>query len=162
LALALALAGDAPGARAIADGAASRFPEDTLLNKHSLPIVYAAIELQRGRPLQAIELLRPAEPYELATAPFVRGLAYLRAGAGAEAVTEFQKIVSRPFIQPLLPEHPLARLGLARAYALSGDVDQSRKWYEDFLERWKDADPDVPVLLEAKREYAALLAKRVN
>ena len=87
---------------------------------------------------------------------YVRGQALLRGGKGAEAAHEFQRIVDRRLIDPTSPLKPLARLGLARAYASQGDTDRARAAYEDFLARWKDADPDVPILKEAKAEYAKL------
>lgn len=82
-----------------------------------------------------------------------------RAGQGAKAVPEFQKIVDNPGIAPLAPYHALAPLYLARAHALAGDRDQARNWYERFFERWKDADPDVPILKDARAEYARLTAR---
>jgi tetratricopeptide (TPR) repeat protein len=106
-------------------------------------------------------LLRTAIPYELGGAAglatiYVRGQAYLRAGAGEEAVTEFQKILGHKGIAPVALLHPLARLGLARAHALAGDTAGARRAYQDFLALWKDADPDIPILQEAQAEYAKL------
>ena len=163
-AAALAQAGDLPQAAKLCDEDAKEFPEDTILNQAVLPSARALIEISRGNAPAAVELLRGAAPYEMGTGPgaanlfpaYVRGLAYLRARQGPEAVQEFQKILNNPGIS-LGSELPaLARLGLARGYALTGDKDKSRQAYQDLLALWKDADPDLPVLKEAKAEYAKL------
>jgi tetratricopeptide (TPR) repeat protein/predicted Ser/Thr protein kinase len=91
---------------------------------------------------------------------FIRGTAYLRARAGARAVPEFQRIIDHPEIAPYSPLHSVARLGLARAYVLAGDAVNARGAYQDFLARWKEADPDVPILVEARAEYARLAAEK--
>ncbi len=158
---ALALAGDIEQAEALADDLAKRFPTHTLLQARGLPIVRSIIEIQRDNPAGAIKLLEPASPYELGgpgglTVIYVRGRAYLSAGAGPEAAAEFQKILDHRGVAPVLSFYPLAHLGLARAYALSGDTAKSRRFYQDFFALWKDADPEVPILEEAKSEYAKL------
>jgi len=155
---ALAFCAQSGQAQALADDLAKRWPADTLLNAAELPLSRAAIELNRGNAAQAIELLRSAWPYERwrPRMTYLRGLAYLRAGKGAEAAVEFQKIAGPKGARPTWPEHALAYLGLARAYALAGDVAKSRKAYKDVLALWKDADPDISVLREAKSEYAKL------
>ena len=84
---------------------------------------------------------------------YVRGIAYLRAGAAPQAVAEFQRIVDHPGSAPESPLHPLARVQQARAYAAVGDVAHARAAYQDFLAAWKDGDPDVPILQAARREY---------
>jgi tetratricopeptide (TPR) repeat protein len=132
-----------------------------------MPVTRAAEDDVRGDPRAAIESLRQAAPYEMAAAGprpvttpysaiYVRGLAYLRAGQGREAAAEFQKILDHPGVSPVSSVRALAVLGLARAYALAGDTAKARKSYQDFLALWKDADPDIPILREAKAEYAAL------
>ena len=88
--------------------------------------------------------------------PYTRGQAYLKLRKGAEAAAEFQKILDHRGWDPISYLYPLAHLGLARAAALTGDVAGSRKAYQDFLALWKDADADLPILIEAKKEYAAL------
>jgi tetratricopeptide (TPR) repeat protein len=108
--------------------------------------------------------LEAAAPYEMGSPPlgasywpmYVRGEAYLRLRNGAKAATEYQKILDRHGIDPTSQLYPLARLGLARAYALQGDTAKAKAAYQDFFAAWKDADPDVPVLKEAKAEYAKL------
>ncbi len=87
---------------------------------------------------------------------YLRGLAYLKAKQGKEAVVEFQQVIDRKGVFPTWIAHPMARLDLARAYALQGDTPAARKAYQDFFALWKDADPDVPVLIAAKAEYAKL------
>jgi serine/threonine protein kinase/tetratricopeptide (TPR) repeat protein len=161
VAIALALAGDAKGAQQTIDGLNRRYPADTLLNRVSGPVVSAILSTNRGTPAAAIESLRTATPYEFGGAIgmfpiYVRGLAYLRAKQGAEAAAEFQKFVDHPGIAPEFQEHSLANLGLARAAALTGEQAKARKAYQDFFALWKDADPDISVLKEAKAEYAKL------
>jgi outer membrane protein assembly factor BamD (BamD/ComL family) len=109
-------------------------------------------------PAKAVEDLEPARPTEFnSLLPiYERGLAYLRWGRGAEAATEFQKILAHRTIASLSLTHPLSQLGLARAYVLQGDTAKARAAYQDFLALWKDADPDVPILIQAKAEYAKL------
>ncbi|MBI3665968.1 MAG: hypothetical protein HY236_07045, partial [Acidobacteria bacterium] len=158
-ALALALAGDSAQAQKIIDELARRYPSDTLLNAVSLPTAHAAAEIHRGAAEKAAELLRPATPYDLSNAfggmpVYLRGQGYLRARAGAEAAAQFQKILDHRGALPFL--YPLAHLGAARAWELAGDTAKSKKLYQDFLALWKDADADVPVLKEAKQEYAKL------
>jgi eukaryotic-like serine/threonine-protein kinase len=136
-----------------------RHPKDTVLNKIMLPLVQARIELQRGNPAQAVQLLETTRPYEgyvLFQIASLRGQAYLNQQRGAEAATEFQKILDHRGSQPTSPLFSLAQLGLARAAALSGDTSKARKAYQDFFALWKDADPDIRVLQEARREHEKL------
>jgi eukaryotic-like serine/threonine-protein kinase len=161
VAVALAMIGDVSRAQTIVDDLSHRFPDDTLLHQVSIPCVRALIEISRKKPDVAIEVLQAATPYELGGSQFprpsyLRGLAYLQARRGAEAATEFQKIIDHPGIDPTIPEHSLAKLGLGRAYALSGDTAKAKAAYQDFFALWKDADPDVPILKEARAEYAKL------
>jgi serine/threonine protein kinase/tetratricopeptide (TPR) repeat protein len=160
-AIALAMSGDGKRAQIIIDDLGRRFPDDTILHQVSIPIVQALIALQNNAPDKAIAALQAATPYELganqALLPiYVRGLAYLRAKRGAEAVAEFQKIVDHRAIAPTVSEHSLTKLGLGRAYAITGDATKAKAAYQDFFALWKDADPDVPILKEAKAEYAKL------
>jgi len=157
-ALILAQAGDSARAQAVVDDLAKRRPTDTLLNETDLPQARAAIAISRGNGAAAEEAVRPARRYEktqFGTA-YLRGLAYLKSKQGKEAAAEFQQVIGRDGIFPLWLAHPMARLDLARAYALQGDVPAARKAYQDFFALWKDADPDVPVLIAAKAEYAKL------
>jgi eukaryotic-like serine/threonine-protein kinase len=156
-ALPLALCGDASTAQKVADETSKQYPVHALWNAVYLPSIRAAAELSRNQPEKAVELLQPAAPYERAymSPVYLRGLAYLRARKGAEAVTEFQKIVDHKGANWGV-YYPLSYVGLARAAALAGDTARSRKAYQDFLALWKDADSDLPILTEAKAEYAKL------
>jgi len=161
VAVALAMTGDVSRSQAIADDLGHRFPDDTLLHQVSIPCVRALIELNRKNPDAAIRSLQAATPYELGAAQglfpiYIRGLAYLQAKRGAEAAAEFQKIADHRGIAPTAPEHSLAKLGLGRAYVMTGDTSKARAAYQDFFALWKDADPDIPILKEAKAEYAKL------
>jgi tetratricopeptide (TPR) repeat protein len=165
-ALALALCGEAAGAEKLAGETSKRFPNGTLWNAVQLPEIRAAIEIQRGQPAKAVELLASASPYERAypEAVYLRGLAYLRLRKGVEAAAEFRKILDHKGASWgstwRFPNwglyYSLSYLGLARGSALAGDTAKARKAFQDFFTLWKDADPDIPILLEAKKEYAAL------
>ena len=156
---ALATCGAFSEAQTIVAELIRRHPKDTELNKIMLPLVQARIELQRGNAGQAIQLLettRPYEGYALFQIAYLRGQAYLSQQNGAGAATEFQKILDHRGSQPTSPLYALAQLGLARAAALSGDMAKARKAYQDFFALWKDADPDLPVLQDARLEYEKL------
>jgi len=165
-AIALGLAGDSSQATRLAADLAKRFPEDTIVQFYYLPTIHAAVALQEGSATKAIEALVPVAPYELGSAAqivsialypiYLRGEGYLATHQGSAAVAEFQKILDRPGVVANEPIGALAHLGLARACALSGENVKSRTAYQDFLKLWKDADPDIPVLKEAKAEYAKL------
>ena len=163
-ALALARAEDRSRAMTLADELNKKFPSDTMLQRYWLPTIHAAIELARKNPPAAIEALRSAS-YELgnytpgfgALYPvYMRGQAYLAMRQGQEAAVEFQKFLDHRFISLNSPLGVLAHLGLGRAYALGGDTGKARTAYQDFLALWKDADPDIPILKQAKAEYAKL------
>jgi len=158
-AMAMAILGDLRQGEALASDVARSFPKDMWVNDVGLPFLHAGLELQRGNPAKAIEALRPAIPYERSMwgVPFLRGQAYLKAGAGSEAVAQFQKEIEyRGGISVNHPWQALAHLYLGRAWALAGDKKKSRRAYQDFLALWKDADPDIPILQAAKSEYAKL------
>ena len=157
----LATCGEVNQAQTQAEKLAQLYPNDTRFNGIWLPLIRAAIELQRNNPARAIQFLEPATRYEAAAdfqPQYFRGLSYLRLGKGAEAAAEFQKIVDRKGQGDLLVStlYPLAHLGLARALSLSGDAARARKAYEDFFALWRDADSDLPILIEAKKEYAKM------
>jgi serine/threonine protein kinase/tetratricopeptide (TPR) repeat protein len=160
-ALALALAGDAVRAQTVADELGKRFPEDTIVQFNYLPSVHAQIALSHNAASKAIEALQAAAAYDMGTAVnttfyplVVRGEAYLVAHKGGEAAAAFQTILDHRGIVLNEPIGALAHLGLARAYAMTGDTVKSKSAYQDFLTLWKDADPDIPILKEAKAEYA--------
>jgi len=158
IALARAWAGDGSQARKLTEELSEKYPVDTRLQQVQLPNVRAVLEIRRGNPSAAVELLQSAAPYERTleglSAAYTRGQAYLKLERGTEAAAEFQKILDNPGVFPLDFIHAIARLGLARAKAMAGDEAAARKHYQDFLALWKDADPDIPILLEAKAEYA--------
>jgi eukaryotic-like serine/threonine-protein kinase len=168
-ALALALAGDSSQTQRLADDLEKSFPEDTSVRFSYLPVLRALLALNHRQPSKGIELLEIAAPYELGTPRsnlqgffgalypvYVRGEAYLAAHQGAEAAAEFKKILDHRGIVISDPIGALARLQLGRAYAMSGDTLKAKAAYQDFLTLWKDADPDIPILKEAKAEYAKL------
>jgi tetratricopeptide (TPR) repeat protein len=167
--LALALAGELSQAESFADKVARRFPTDTVLNTRDLPSIRAIIDLKRGDPAKAVERLKAAAPYELGGpgpgglfSIYLRGQAYLQAGASMEAAAEFQKIIDHPGVAPSSPLHALTHLALGQARKLAGDTAAARRAYQDFLALWKDADPDLPILREAKAEYAKLEASETS
>jgi tetratricopeptide (TPR) repeat protein len=159
--IAQSMAGDVRQATATADELSKRFPTDTFVNSVWVPSIRGQIEINRGNPGKAIELLRAASPYEFGLFPrmlptYIRGQAYLRARQGKEAVAEFQKVLDHRGSCQASPYCALSHLQLARARALSGDTAGARNAYQDFFAIWKDADPDIPILKEAKAEYAKL------
>ena len=162
-ALALALIGDAVRARALSNDLSKRFPEDTIVQFNYLPTLNAQLALNRSDASKAIEALQSGAPYELGSPGigdlhpvYARGEAYLAVHQGSEAAAEFQKIIDHRGIVVNAAIGALAHLGLARAYVLQGDTEKARTKYEDFLTLWRDADPDIPILKQAKAEYAKL------
>src|SRR6266545_1714075 len=157
--LALALCGEVSQAQSLVDELAKQYPQFTIVNGIWLPPIRAALELHHNNAAQALTELQAASRYEAAGEfwpQYVRGLANLKLGKGSEAAVEFQKIVAGRSLAPMSALYPLAHLGLARAATLQGDAAKARKAYEDFFALWKDADGDIPVLLEAKKEYEKL------
>jgi tetratricopeptide (TPR) repeat protein len=169
-ALALARGGDVATAEKLVDALNQEFPLDTLMQNYWLPTVRAAIALQRHDSAKAIAILRASAPYELADPPpfsvgtmypaYLLGQAYLSSGNGSGngelAAAEFQKILDHPGVIVNFPLSALSHLGLGRARALSGDAAGARTAYQDFFALWKDADSDIPILKQAKAEYAKL------
>jgi len=168
-ALALAFSQDFRQAQTLTDDLEKRFPEDTCVRFSYLPVLRAQLALGHGDPSAAVEVLQAAVPNELGTQRstiharfgalypiYARGEAYLAQGRGSEAVLEFQNILRHPGIVISDPVGGLARLQLGRAFALLGEVSKARSAYEDFLALWKDADLDIPVVKQAKIEYAKL------
>ena len=160
-----AITGDTPRSQKIAEDLAHRFPTDTLLNNVYIPMAQALADLQHNQPAQAIAHLQVAVPYEFGASGnggahldvnFVLGEAFLQLKDGANAAAEYQKILAHRGIDPLDLSYNLSHLGLGRAYALQGNTAQAKAAYQDFFGAWKDADSDVPVLKEAKAEYAKL------
>jgi len=159
--LALTLADDDSPAQAAAKQLEAGHPEDTIVQYIYLPPIRAQISLNRGNIANAIQELKDAASYELgaeggiALYPvYIRGKAYLAARRGAEAAAEFQKILDHPGVVLMGPIGALAHLQLGRAYAMQGETAKARASYNDFLTLWKDADPGIPILKQAKAEYA--------
>jgi DNA-binding winged helix-turn-helix (wHTH) protein/tetratricopeptide (TPR) repeat protein len=166
-ALALALIGDAVDAQRIVADLNRRFPEGTFIQYYYGPAIRAALALREGKPDDAIANLHAVGSYEMAVnevssaspvliPAYVRGEALLSARRGSQAAAEFQKVLEHPGYVLTFVTGALARLGLARAYVLSGESVKARAAYQDFLTLWKDADPDILVLKQAQAEYAAL------
>lgn len=162
--LALARIGDGSRAETLVGGLAQSDPSSIVLMDYWLPVVRSAIQLSQGNPARAVRLLEVAAPYELGNpSPFgnlypvyVRGQAYLLAHDGRAAAAEFQKFIDHPGIVLNYPTGALAFLQLGRAEAMSGDTAKARKAYQDFFALWEGADADIPILKEAKTEYAKL------
>ena len=165
-ALVLARTGDVASAQAMANALEERFPANVELRSYWLPSIRAAIALDRGEPAEALKALKPAAPYEIAYPrpqleggsllypAYLRGQAYLLLHQANEAATEFGKFIDHRPLVVNCPLGALARLWLARAYAMQRDDVQARATYNDFFTLWKDADPHIPVLQQAKAEYA--------
>ena len=167
-ALTLARSGDPAQAEKLANKLNREFPLDTMMQGYLLPTIRAAIELNKNHPQRAVEILQTTVPYELGFATlgvisfgnlypaYVRGEAYLKAGQGQQAATEFQKLIKHRGIVANFVTGALAHLQLGRAQAMSGDKEAARTSYRDFFTLWKDADLDIPILAQAKAEYAKL------
>jgi tetratricopeptide (TPR) repeat protein len=160
----LAQTGDAARSQKFAQELCGRYPENTLLNKVWVPFSAALWNLQRNQPAQALSALDVAVPYEFGTGPgtsgyainFLRAEAFLRLKDGAKAAAEYQEILKHRGTDPLNAMYNLSHLGLGRAYALQGNTTEAKSAYQDFFAAWKDADPEIPVLKQAKIEYANL------
>ncbi len=165
-ALTLARLGESARAKTIAAELEKSYPSQTVLKVYWLPTIKAAIELRANNPAQALVSLEAASPYELGEPQqlqlgtiypaYIRGQAQLLAHNGHAAAAEFQKFLDHRGIVINFPLGALAHLGLARAYSLSGDTAKAKSSYQDFFSLWKNADPDIPILKEAKAEYARL------
>jgi len=163
-AMALARAGDTTRSNKLIEDLAREFPTDTLLGSVWLPVARATNRTRADQAGQAVDTLEASVPYEFGGPPdgasywpiYVRGEAYLHLHNGAKAAAEYQKILDHRGIAAASPLYSLARLGLGRAYAQQGDAAKAKEAYQDFFATLKDADPDVPILKEAKAEYAKL------
>ena len=168
-AFALALSGDSNGSQRLAADLEKRFPEDTPVQFEYLPTLRALFALAHRTPLDAVERLQTSRPYDFALpgtgffgkfgglyTAYVRGEAYLQAQRGPEAAAEFQKVLDHRGIVYADPTGALAHLQIGRAYVVSGDTTRAKNAYQDFLGLWKDADADIPILKQARAEYARL------
>jgi eukaryotic-like serine/threonine-protein kinase len=165
-ALALARIGETARAKAIVEELEKNYGSDTILKVYWLPTIKAAAELNGNNSAQAVVFLEAAAPYELGDPPqlqmgtmypvYIRGQAQLLAHNSVAAAIEFQKFLDHRGVSLNFPLGALAHLGLARAYAMQGDSAKAKTAYQDFFALWKDADPDIPILIAAKAEYAKL------
>jgi serine/threonine protein kinase/tetratricopeptide (TPR) repeat protein len=159
VALAFALAGEAGKAQALIEELEQKHPKDTLVNQVWLPEIKAAIQLRKNNAQAALELLETTKRYETAAAlspQMLRTLVYLKLSQPAQAAAEARRILDHRGQAPISSLWPLAHLALARASALQGDATQARQLYQDFFTLWKDAEQDLPILIEAKREVEKL------
>jgi eukaryotic-like serine/threonine-protein kinase len=143
-------------------------PLDILVTNYWIPVIRASVEINRGNPSRAIEILQPVTPYELASPvtwpglggplypAYLRGASFLLLHRGTDAAAEYQKLVDHRGFMLACPLGALARLGMARALLSQGDKVKAQLHYQEFVTLWKDADPDIPVLKQAKAEYAKL------
>jgi eukaryotic-like serine/threonine-protein kinase len=164
--LALAIAGDVRRAQELAAQLEQENRSNTVFKLHRLPTLQAAIALRRGNPERALTVLEAARPYELGQpspmplgtlfVPYLSGQAFLIEHNGKAAAVEFQKILDHPGIALNFPVGALARLQLARAQVTQGDIEAALSSYQEFLTLWKDADPDIPILRQARAEYVEL------
>jgi eukaryotic-like serine/threonine-protein kinase len=155
---ALAQAADTSAAEAHAAKLNELLPEDTFQQKVRLPITYSTIQRAQGNLRVAVDILSPATQFPNVAVFYGRARAYMAAGDQAKAVADFQTVIRNPGWPDWGVFEPLSQLGLAQAYAKQGDSENSRKAYEDFFTTWKDADPDIPILHQAKAEYKKLTA----
>jgi len=158
----LARTGDAPRAQVMAEELEKNYPSNTLLKLYWLPTINGAIELSKRNSSQSLVNLEAAAPYELAQwvanlyPAYVRGQAYLLEHDGAAAAAEFQKMLDHRGIVKNVVTGSLAHLQIGRAYVMAGDTAKAKAAYQDFFGLWKDADLDIPILKQAKAEYAKL------
>jgi serine/threonine protein kinase/Tfp pilus assembly protein PilF len=162
--MAMALCGDGAKAKLGIDALSSEYPSDTFLHLQHRPLLLAVLSTQQGKPDEALALLEPTRRVEMGVGPgaftfagpYLRGLVYLKKKNGDSAAAEFKRILDARYLDADSFLIPMAQLQLARAYSLQNDTAKARTAYQDFLAGWKDADPDIPVLKEAKVEYAKL------
>ena len=165
-ALTYAFAGEQAKAQTLADALAKQFPQNTLVQFNYLPAIRAQLAINAGHPEEALELLKPSRPYEIGQPSqlmllnlypvYIRGQAYLAAHDNKNAIGEFQEILEHPGMSLSEPIAVLAHLGIARAYAAEGNKDRARSAYQEFLSTWREADAAIPVLKQAKAEYASV------
>jgi serine/threonine protein kinase/tetratricopeptide (TPR) repeat protein len=164
-ALTMALTGDNSHSEKIISDLLKTYPADEVINKGVVPLIRAALALHQKQPQRAIEALEPARTFEMGSGPtaaldfwplYLRARAYSELHDTTNALAEYQKIADHRGISPTSPLYALARLGAARTHVVAGDTTKARATYQDFFAIWKDADPDVPILKQAKAEYERL------
>jgi len=154
---ALGQAADTSRAEALAAKLNELFPADTFQQKVLLPVTHSTIQRTRGNLRAAVDLLSPVTQFPNVVVFYNRARAYMAAGDQAKAIADFQTVIDNPGWPDWEPFEPLSQLGLAQAYAKQGDSENSRKAYDDFFATWKDADPGIPILRQAKVEYSKLI-----
>jgi tetratricopeptide (TPR) repeat protein len=156
----LAILGEPSRVLALIEELRKAAPQDTVLNFIDIPVAKAYLEIRAGNGTKAVDLLNTATPYERGylRVTYTRGQAYLQAGLFNEAAAEFKKLIGHRGVEPLSVLYPLSHLGLGRAYAGAKDMARARKSYSDFLKIWSGADPDIPILIQAKQEYGRLIS----
>jgi tetratricopeptide (TPR) repeat protein len=159
-AFALAACNDSRALQLI-DDLQKKYPKDSPINFYSVPMTRAFIEMNRGNTQAALDALQPAARFEFGNVSglwctYARGIIYLKGKMGPEAAAEFKKVIDHRAVDPLSPANVLAHLGLARASALGGDTAAARIEYQNFFGAWKDADKDLPIMIDAKKEYDQL------
>ncbi len=153
------ICGNAKLVGSMAQDLSKKFPDDTLIQRVFIPLAKAFVALSAGQPREAIDDAEPAKSFDLIyPVAYVQGLAYLQLHDATQAASAFQGATQSPGgnLQTTAPFYAQAQLGLARAYAMGGDKADAKKAYEAFFTTWKDADADLPMLVAAKKEYAAL------
>jgi eukaryotic-like serine/threonine-protein kinase len=151
--------GNAKLVGSMAQDLGKKFPDDTLIQRVFIPLAKAFVALSAGQPREAIADAQPAKSFNLIyPVAYVQGLAYLQLHDASQAASAFRGAIQSPGgnLQTTAPFYAQAQLGLARAYAMGGDKADAKKAYEAFFTTWKDADADLPMLIAAKKEYAAL------
>jgi len=158
-ALVMALSGQSLEAKQLMDRLLRENPSDTLLNAVDAPLVLAALQLESGHAEEVLRTLEPVKPYEFGTHAYffpnyLRAMAYLQLRKAEQAAVEFRAVLEHRGVAPMAPALVMSQLGLARAYTMQGNAAKARADYQDFFALWKDADPDIPILKQAKAEYA--------
>jgi len=160
----LANVGDVQKSAAILTSVEHDAPDNHFVQAVAIPEAKAVEQIEKNQLAEALSTLEGLRPYEFGTGPrgagatavFLRGEIYLKMHDGAKAAGEFQRILDHRGATGFAPEYPMARLNLARAYAMQGDTPKAKTTYQDFFAAWKDADPDVPILKTARAEYEKL------
>jgi eukaryotic-like serine/threonine-protein kinase len=165
--LVFATCGEAAKAESVASELGTSYPLDTFVQKMAIPQIRARVELQRGDGAKAIEELRSTEAYQfgyitVGIPAYLRTLAYLQTQQGPQAVAEFQKYLDHKTAFGPSPYVSLVQLGLARGYAMSGDSAKARIAYQDFFTKWKDADPDIPILRKPRWSTRSRNSEKAN
>ncbi len=156
-----AICNDSATTQSLIDEQLKLYPKDTIVTILGVPTTRAELEFRKGNGAAVVQLLEPVRRYDFgfvvgSSAAYLRGNAYLQQKMAKEAAAEFENIFAHRAVDPMSVDRACAHVGLARAYAMMGDVSRARKEYQDFFALWKDADPDLEILVAAKKEYEQL------